>query len=118
MDLRKYRDIIKDAVAKLRAGDKNWGWRIKSLTKDKLLIRWGYLDYIGQKGDFGVKLRVDDLDGDADVSLIGSMDTEYNDLCESLYCWVGDKHWHDARDIGEGLRMVISEIGYQAHSRY
>ena len=120
MDFRKLRSVILDAVAREREADKNWGWHVKRINKDKILIRWGYLDYIGQKGDFSIRMFSDC----GDVSLVGCMDDEYesewfrNDDADDLCVFVGDRHWHDAKSVEEGVPKLIHQIAVLAHARY
>lgn len=124
MDLREYRKVVLDAVAKEREADANWGWRVKRVGKKKISIRWGYLDYIGQKGDFSIRLSEDEEDGVVDVNLIGCLDDEYEDEwfrdcdADGLFIWIGDRHWHDAKTIEEGLAKMIDRIARLAHNRY
>ena len=118
MDLRDYKAAIKESINYLKGEDKNWDWKLKSVTKGKILIRWGYLDYIGQKGDFEIRLMVDG----PDVSLIGVLNNDYswadNDDRADLFCWIGDKHWHDTPSLETGVRMMVCRIGHMAHARY
>lgn len=117
-DLRLYKGVVLDAIEELREEDETWGWSLKGITKSRVVIRWGYLDYIEQKGNFEITL---DVDGD-DVRLLGNMNNEHDwsedEDHDQLFCWIGRKHWHDARTIDEGLRSLIHFIGFLAHSRY
>ena len=45
IDLRNYKDYIRELVAKENEKDKNWRWSVKSIGKSRVRIRWGYLDY-------------------------------------------------------------------------
>ena len=49
IDLRNYKDYIRELVAKENEKDKNWRWSVKSIGKSRVRIRWGYLDYLEEK---------------------------------------------------------------------
>lgn len=49
IDLRNYADLIRQLVADENEKDPNWKWSVKSIGKDKVRIRWGYLDYLEEK---------------------------------------------------------------------
>ena len=49
IDLRNYKDLIRELVAKENDKDKNWRWSVKSISKNRVRIRWGYLDYLEEK---------------------------------------------------------------------
>ena len=58
IDLRNYKDLIRELVAKENEKDKNWRWSVKSITKTRVRIRWGYLDYLEEKENcFIIDLR-------------------------------------------------------------
>ena len=120
MDFRKYRGKILAAVSDVREKDTMWGWHVKRINKDKILIRWGYLDYVGQKGDFSIRA----LEDCGDMSLVGCMDDRYGDEwfrdddADDLFCWVGDKHWHDAANVEDGIWELVHRMAYLAHARY
>ena len=122
-DLRSYKSVVLDALKDLRAKDaarmpdgKGWGWRLKSISKKKIVLRWGYIP----DTDISIRLDVDD----DEITLLGRMDdrhaTDYiNDANgDDLFVWVGDKHWHDATTIDGGLKKIISNIGYITRNCY
>lgn len=122
-DLREYKGVVADALKDLRAKDsarmpdgKGWGWRVKSVAKNKIILRWGYIP----DTDISIRISVDKDDGD--VMLIARMDDRYPtsiyDDGDDLFVWVGDRHWHDASSIGSGLRKLIGNIGYITRTRY
>lgn len=49
IDLRNYADLIRQLVKKEDEKDPNWKWSVKSIGKNKVRIRWGYLDFLGEK---------------------------------------------------------------------
>lgn len=49
IDLRNYKDYIRELVAEENKKDKNWRWSVKSIGKSLVRIRWGYLDYLEEK---------------------------------------------------------------------
>ena len=113
VDLRDYKIVIRDAVAAERERDKNWGWRVVRVNKNSIVIRWGYLDYIEEKDSFVIRLMEDD----GDVSLAGFMPGDPT-LRDSLYVWIGDKHWHDCKTVDEGIRCAVRGIANRAHNTF
>jgi len=120
MDLRNYRGLIVEAMRNENDKDKNWGWHVKRINKEKILIRWGYLDFIGQTGDFSIRLYCDS----SDVTLVGCMDDKHGDEwfrdddADDLFVCIGDRHWHDAKTIEDGLKCMVRRIARLAHARY
>jgi len=124
-DLRSYKSVVLDALKVLREKDaermpdgKGWGWSLRSISKNKILLKWGYIPDIR----ISIRLYVDPEDGDTHLG--GRMDDRYptdymNDMDgDDLFIWIGDMHWHDASTIEEGLKMIISNIGYITRTRY
>lgn len=122
-DLREYKSVVLDCLKDLRAKDaarcsdgKGWGWRLKSISKNKIILRWGYIP----NTDISIRLDVED----DDVNLIGRMDDRYatdiynDDYADDLFVWIGDRHWHDASSIDRGLKLLIGNIGYITRTCY
>lgn len=119
-DLRNYKPIIKEAVKLESERDPNWNWKVKAINKTEIRIGWGYLDFLcdGKRNEyFSVKLFEDELDGEPDLSLAGFY-PDAPTTCDSLYVWIGDKHWHDAKSLEDGLRMIIKRIANCAHNTF
>jgi len=121
IDLREHKAAILEGLKEVRAQDDNWGWSIKSLSKKKVLIRWGYLDYCD--GGSRISVRVVD-DGDGAGGLAARMDDRYevdyllDDGADDLIVLIGKKIWCDTNDWDEGIRKIIRNIGYIARTRY
>lgn len=122
-DLREYKAVVLDALKTLRAKDadrmpdgKGWGWSLKRISKNKIVLRWGYIPDV----DISIRLDVDKEDGE--IHLLGRMDDRYEEDYlnddDSLFIWIGDKHWHDASSIDGGLKLMMSNIGYITRTRY
>ena len=110
-DMRDYKGVIREAVRQERHKDQNWTWKVKAISKTKAQIGWGYLDYIGETTPFIV--TIDDEDDVDEPLVIGVFPDGYR-----VYSWVGQRHWHDASTIEEGLAKVIRMIAMEAHSTY
>lgn len=108
-DIREYKDIVKAAVAEERQADKNWSWRVASITKSAAKIGWGYLDYIGEKDLFTVE--IDDADGDTTV--IGTIPNG-----SKVYRFVGPHHWDDCKTVEEAISSAIHSMAASAHNTY
>ena len=127
-DLRNYKKVIREAVKRESEADEYWNWKLLAVNKTEVRIGWGYLDFLCEKEPFRVRLYEDTFDGELsepDLSLagffpgdksVGSIDEDV--VHESLYVWIGDKHWHDAKTLEDGLRIIIHSIASEAHSKY
>ena len=51
IDLRNYKDYIRELVAEENRKDENWSWSVKSIGKSLVRIRWGYLDYLEEESN-------------------------------------------------------------------
>lgn len=124
-DLREHKSVVLDCLKDLRVKDaehrsdgKSWGWRLKSIGKDKIVLRWGYIP------DTDITIRLDVDKEDNEVMLKGRMDDRYptdylnDEDGDYLFVWIGDRHWHDASSIDRGLKMMIGNIGYITRTRY
>ena len=119
-DLRDYKSVIREAVKLESERDPNWNWKVKTINKTEIRIGWGYLDFLcdGKRNEyFSVKLFEDELDGKPDLSLAGFYPDD-STMRDSLYVWIGDKHWHDAKSLKDGLRMIINGIANRAHNTF
>lgn len=119
-DLRNYKSIIKEAVKFESERDPNWNWYVKAINKTEIRIGWSYLDWLcnGKQVEyFTIKTIIDELRGELDLSLAGYYPHDPT-LRDSLYVWIGSKHWHDAESIEEGIRKIIHAIACRAHNAY
>lgn len=107
-DLREYKEIIKKAVERERKCDANWSWSIKAINKSEIKIGWGYLDYIGQKEPFSIKVAEDPEDGIVE-GVYGSLRT---------YILIGEGYWNDTPDLGKGIEMAIHSLAQTARNVY
>ena len=124
-DLRLYKNVIRAAVERETELDPHWKWRVIAINKTKVKIGWGYLDFLNEKEPFVIELKEVNEEY-YDLSLSGykprynwenienSEDEGYN----FVYCWIGNKHWHDARTLEEGLAYTIHSLAQCAHNTY
>lgn len=116
IDFRNYKDLIKTTVKEVNDKDPNWKWSVHSVTKHKVMIRWGYLDYCEEKHPkncFSLTVEYP-----TDVNLWNAIhcnkpDGEYI----NLRCF-GDKSWDDDKTIELAIANSIRSIANYAHSRY
>ncbi|MCX4307634.1 MAG: hypothetical protein OSJ69_17725 [Acetatifactor sp.] len=116
IDLRNYKDYIRELVAEENRKDKNWRWSVKSIGKNRIRIRWGYLDYLEEENN----CFIIDLD---------SSTPDMECLCA---CWPDRKLMEcylvvegkpnpqlgAEQTIKSGLRDAVWEIAYTAHNYY
>lgn len=114
-DMRKYKDVVKDAVRN-EIGKDTWRWSVPWVGKADAKIAWGYLTYLSdgkKKAEdmFRVSIWVDDDDGD--VMVVGKIPAGGEE-----YAWIGPMHWHDASTIEDGIRKVIHAMCVTARNIY
>lgn len=115
LDLRNYSELIRSTVAEANERDANWKWSVKSISKNKVRIRWGYLDYLEEKQNcFIITLDCDEEAGDWIWACLPDGDR--------IECYMVAEEPN--RNIGAeqtvegGIKDAIREIEYYAHSRY
>lgn len=115
-DFREHEVKIRKLVEKQNALDRNWTWKVKSIGKNKVRIRWGYLADLGEKDDCFI-MELKSYSNDDTVYLNGLRPdgtliefVEVKDDGEK--CFPGEKHMEDA------LICIVEEIAYCAHNEY
>ena len=114
--LRNYKDLSRELVAKENDKDKNWQWSVKSINKNRVRIRWGYLDYLEEKENcFLIEL-------DSSIESMEWLHARRPDG-EIIECYLVVEGKPNPRvgaeqTIQSGLRDAIWEIAYIAHSCY
>ena len=116
IDLRKYAELIHSLVAAENKKDANWKWSIKSIGKEKVAIRWGYLDYLEETANCFFLMLDNEEDGEgnwiwARTPHGGIIDCYM--VAENPNPRIGAE-----QTIESGIRSAIEEIAYYAHSRY
>lgn len=111
IDIRNYKDVIKRAVGVERVADRNWSWRVKSITKKAAKIGWGYLDYLDEK-DAAFVVEVEDM-GESGPCVVGTMPNGHQ-----KFAFVGPNHWDDAPTVEKGIALVIKAMAASAHRTY
>lgn len=117
IDFRNYADLIRKLVKEADKKDPNWKWSVKSIGKNKVRIRWGYLDYLEAKENcFSIKMDPDNTEDDQwmlahlpDGSII------------EVFLVVEGKpnpNLGAEQSIQAGIEDAIWEITHYAHSRY
>ena len=116
IDLRNYKDLIRELVAKENDKDKNWRWSVKSISKNRVRIRWGYLDYLEEKENcFLIEL-------DSSIESMEWLHARRPDG-EIIECYLvvegkPNPQVGAEQTIQSGLRDAIWESAYTAHSCY
>lgn len=111
---RDYEDLIRNKVKEINDKDPNWKWTIKSFGKNKVCIRWSYLDYCEEK-DNCFMLRLMDPDDFNEQFLTAR--TPQDEMIEGYFL-------HEQVEYGweytyeNGIIAAIEQIAYYAHSRY
>ena len=116
IDLRNYADLIRQLVKEEDRKDPNWKWSVKSISKNKVRIRWGYLDYLEEKEN----CFIIDLDSSIpDMEWLHARKPD-GDIIECYMVVEGKPNPQVGAEqtIPSGLRDAIWEIAYIAHSRY
>lgn len=126
IDLNDYADIIRKAVKKESLNDPDWGWSVRSIGKDTVRIRWGYLKEMnGENDSFILKLKpYFTVNFDNPVSQMLEALQPQNIGGRIAYNFVTDKpiNQNDVTcidtPIAEGLESLIHRIAAYAHNCY
>lgn len=117
IDFRNYTTLIRQLVKDEDKKDQNWKWSVKSIGKNKIRIRWGYLDYCGEKANcFSIEIRHDSTEYDQWIAAY----LPYGDIIEMFPITEGqpNRSYGVEPNVQSGIKDAISEIAYYAHSRY
>lgn len=124
IDLKNYSDIIRKAVKAESENDKNWKWSVKSISKDLIKIRWGYLaEMNGENDSFIIRLypeHVNDFEEPVTQVLSGRHPNEE----EIIFDFVTedepdpDDYLNIDTNIKEALPRLIHRIAVYAHNCY
>ncbi len=115
IDFRNYSDLIRKCVAEENEKDKNWKWSVRSIGKNKVRIRWGYLDYLEEKNNcFSITAN-----GYSDDDFV-SNDIVYRHPSGGMISFTsfGKMPGNTAETIEEAIEQAIRGIARYAHSRY
>ena len=116
IDFRNYADLIRKAVKEANERDPNWKWSVHSLTKRKVLIRWGYLDYLEEqhlRNCFSIT-----IDYPKDEELWNTIAYRLPEGNFLGFCDFGDKSWNTHSTIEQAILAAISRLVNYAHIRY
>lgn len=111
INLKDYTDSLRAAVAVENDKDKNWRWGLKITSQTVAHIKWGYLEYIGEKHDFTITSSTDETLGDyltARLPESGEMIT---------FVVIGGR-FKDVETAEQGIERMVHAIASYAHSRY
>lgn len=117
IDLRNYADLIRQLVKKEDEKDPNWKWSVKSIRKNKVRIRWGYLDYLGEKENcFSIEMQPDNTEDDQWMSVL----LPDGSIIEVFLVVEGESNPKVGAEqsIQAGIEDAVWEITHCAHSRY
>lgn len=115
-NFRDYENLIRETVKKISDRDPNWNFSVKSLSKDRVRIRWTYLDYLEETENcFIMKLKDEDKEFN-DIFL--SVRTPQDDMITGHIISDSDnkRFWQESYE--NGIVSAIYEIADYAHSRY
>lgn len=115
--LRNYEQLIRDCVKEISDNDPNWDFVVKSFAKDRVRIRWTYLDYCGEKNNcFFLHLR--EYDEEFNDYFITSRTPDDSMIDGHIVTTIIDtkKSWQESFE--NAIKSAIDEIADYAHSRY
>ena len=111
--LKKYEDLIRNTVNKMNEDDPNWDWSIESFDDYKVLIRWGYLDYLEEKDNcFIIRL----IKGDDEGELFMTSRTPQDEMIDGYFPSDEDHSWSDKWE--SAVKSALDDIAYVAHNKY
>lgn len=119
IDLRNYADLIRKLVKEADQEDPNWKWSVKSISKNKARIRWGYLDYLNEKENCFILEMDNDTDGSGAGDWLWAR-APYGEIIECHLVVEGEPNPNVGAEqtIRAGIKWAIWEITHYAHSRY
>lgn len=114
-NLRDYEELVRSYVSEFNENDMNWDWGIKSYAKDRVRIRWTYLDYCEEKNNcFFLTLSEESCDDGEWI-----LSARYPDG-EVIACYIVSenpvKFWQDSFE--EAIKNSLNSIFHIAYSRY
>ena len=116
IDLRNYKDYIRELVAEENRKDKNWRWSVKSIGKSLVRIRWGYLDYLEEKENCFL------IDLDSSIESMDWLHARRPDggiiECYMVVEGTPNPQVCAEQNIKSGLRDAVWEIADMAHNCY
>ena len=114
VDFRNYADLIRKAVKEANDRDPNWKWSVRSLSKRKVLIRWGYLD--GEKPPHDCFSLT--IDYPKDEHLWNAITYRHPHGEMISFNTFGEDHWETHETVELAIEGAIRSIEGYAHSRY
>lgn len=126
IDFNNYADVIRAAVKKETLNDPNWSWSVRSISKDTVRIRWGYLKEMnGDNDSFILKLK---------PYFMVDFDNPVSQMLEALHPQnIGDRIIYDfvtektvdensatciETPVAKGIERMIHRIAVHAHNCY
>lgn len=118
IDLRNYNNLIRSCVTNEKEKDTIWKWAVKSISKNKIEIKWGYLEYLEEKNTC-FRIKLDNDNGSGCGNWLFAYDHR-GDLIEVYMVSEGkpDPNIGAEQTIKSGIQSAIEDIAYFAHSRY
>lgn len=114
--LRDHEELIRAKVEEINKADKNWTFTVKSFAKDRVRIRWSYLDYLQEK-DNCFTLQLEASKSEPQDYFITSRSPEGLVIVDYA---IGDtevlKYYQDSFE--NAIIWSIKRIADYAHSRY
>lgn len=115
IDFREYKDAVRAAVKAANEQDKNWKWRVESVTKSAVKIGWGYLSCVGEDGCFVVREDTGNKDSELkDIFIVGEAPND----AFTVFVDVADDRWADAKTVEDGIVAVIEMVASTASRVY
>lgn len=111
--LRDYEELIRTEVIKVNVEDPNWIWSVKSFAKNRVRIRWGYLDYLQEKDNC---FTLDLVPYEEDYTVISH--TPEGEMIDGYIVVESEnrKPWQETFE--NSIVRSIKAIANYAHSRY
>lgn len=118
IDFRQHKDLIRQAVSEEDKLDPNWKWTVHSITKSRILIRWSYLNYVGEmfpNNCFGIFA---DQNSNGDGTYEDCLSWRRPDGKLIYFGDIGDDRYHDYRTVESAIKAAIKGVAEYAHDRY
>jgi len=112
-DLRVHSGLIRKLVAEANEHDANWKWSVKSISKKKARIFWGYLEYLECAEPYFI-VELEDID---EGEWIRAKDVQ-NGACVGMECVRYYEIPFLNTPIEKAVKQMVDAIVGYANSRY
>lgn len=114
-NFRDYQELIRNQVKEISQKDENWDWSVKGISKNRVKIRWTYLDYCEETNNCFF-LKLDDENCDEGESLLTCRLPDDEFITGYIVSDDPKKFWQESYE--KAIKSALNVIFNYAYSRY